>query len=69
VKVSDYQVAHIVKNYMKNVRMKTKAYQKMENGRENIEDTVYLSQEGLMKVRERIDESLRSKVRRNEETT
>jgi len=69
VKVSDYQVAHIVKNYMKNVRMKTKAYQKMENGMENIEDTVYLSQEGLMKVRERIDESLRSKVRRNEETT
>jgi hypothetical protein len=69
VKVSDYQVAHIVKNYMKNVRMKTKAYQKMENGRENIEDTVYLSQEGLMKVRERIDVSLRSKVRRNEETT
>lgn len=68
MKVSDYQVSNVVRTYVKNARLRIKGGEASEKVESVIGDTVRLSQEGLRKVRERIDETVRSKVRKHEET-
>jgi len=66
--ISDYQTGSVIKNYMKNMKVKVKD---REDGltKEPKDDLVAISQEGMKKILyERIGEQMTEKLKKHDQT-
>jgi len=65
--ISDYQITSVIKTYLKHVKVKAKNNEKPNNGNQKIQDTILISEEGIKRLLERIEENVAERIRKREE--
>lgn len=64
--ISDYQITNVIRTYMRNMNTKIRQQKASNNLKNRTEDIVSISEEGMKKFLERIEETVVDRVKKNE---
>ncbi len=65
--ISDYQITNVIKTYLKHVKVKAKNNEKNNHDNKKIQDTIIISEEGMKRLIERIEDNVTERIRKCEE--